>query len=378
MTKSTRRVAIIFNDLLPIGGTEKLALDIATDQISRGYAVDIVLLNEHRDVTCVVPVGARVIKLVAPRTRNALIPLVGYLRRERPDAVLASMWPMTTLMIISNMLAGLHARIIISDHNPLSIQYAEWGLIHRFFLKLTVRLTYHLAYARVAVSKGVASDVARLGCLDQTAFDVIYNPVTLPIATSAGRQEAEAAWQGMEGKRILAVGRLKHQKNHQMLIAAFAKVVEKINVRLIILGTGELEENIRSVIAAAGLEGKVVLGGHVTDTSAWYESADLFVLSSDYEGFGNVIVEAMSSGLPVVSTDCPYGPAEILADGKYGRLVPMGNADALADAVLSALDDKVDSEKLKRRAANISGSKSLEKYSELFHENDFDVGKKMQ
>lgn len=363
----TRRVAIVFNDLLPFGGAEKLAMNIAADQIAHGYSVDIVLLNEPQNVTDVVPPGARVIKLEAPRARNALLPLIGYLRRERPDAVLASMWPMTTLMVVANMLAGSPARVIVSDHNPLSIQYAQWGRLHRHFLKATIWLTYRFASARVAVSQGVAADVAQLSSMERKAFDVIYNPINVPVATDAGRMQAEAAWQGADGKRILAVGRLKRQKNHQLLIAAFAKVLERRNARLVILGTGELEVQTRAVIDAAGLAGKVVLGGQVTDTSAWYESADLFVLSSDYEGFGNVIVEAMATGLPVVSTDCPYGPAEILADGKYGRLVPVGDAEALSDAVIRALDDTPDAEWLRRRAADISGSNSLERYSELFH-----------
>ena len=207
-------------------------MNIAANQIARGYGIDVILLNEPQDVTFAVPPEARVIKLHAPRTRNAFWPLVSYLRRERPDAVLASMWPMTTLLIVANWLAGSPSRIVISEHNPLTIQYAEWGRLHRFVLKVTTTLTYRFAAARVAVSKGVAADVARLCGLKPEDFVVIYNPMALPKSTDAGRRQAAAVWKSADGKRILSVGRLKRQKNHKLLIAAFKSVLKACDARL--------------------------------------------------------------------------------------------------------------------------------------------------
>jgi glycosyltransferase involved in cell wall biosynthesis len=161
---------------------------------------------------------------------------------------------------------------------------------------------------------------------------------------------------------------LKPQKNFGMLLDAFKKVAEKTNARLLILGTGQLQHELEIRIGELSLEGQAFLGGHVDDTASWYETADLFVLSSDYEGFGNVLVEALAAGLPIVSTDCPSGPAEILDNGEYGMLVPVGDADAMADAILGQLSRDHSPETLRRRVPEISGASSLESYDALFRE----------
>jgi len=360
-----RRVAIVLPSLLPLGGAERVAINLAFDFIARGVAVDIVLLNEPHDVTGAVPPEARIFKLATPRTRKALWPLVCYLRQERPDAVLASMWPVTVITVVANALAGSPSRVVVSDHIVLSIQYAGWGRLHNFALRASICSAYRFAAARVAVSNGVAADVARLAGMPKYRFEVIYNPISLPDSTEMGRRQAESMWQCRRGNRILSVGRLKPQKNHKLLIKAFERLRDTREARLIILGTGELETELREYIEAHGLTGEVVLAGHVSDMTAWYESADLFVLSSDYEGFGNVIVEALACGLPVVSTDCKSGPAEILENGRYGRLVPVGDVDALTRAMAEVLTTDFDREVLRRRAPDFAPGVAAGKYLDL-------------
>ncbi len=186
-----------------------------------------------------------------------------------------------------------------------------------------------------------------------------------PPACSADNDIAEAAWEGYRGARIMTVGRLKRVKNHALLIRAFAKVSEIQPARLMIVGDGELRDELEALIAELGLGGKVVLPGFVNDPTPLYRSADLFVLSSNYEGFGNVIVEAMACGVPVVSTDCPAGPSEILENGRFGTLVPVGDVDALASAMMSALQTGHDPEVLKRRAAAFAPEVAASKYLDL-------------
>lgn len=361
-------IAKLMPDFLPMGGVEKISLALTEDQLVRGNAIDLVLMTETDSISSVAPDGLNVVYFRKRRLREAFPALVRYLRKSRPDILLASMWPITSLAILANFFAGSPAKVIISEHNPLSIQYAGWGRAHHILLSASIWLTYRFASARVAVSNGVARDVSRIAGLRSEQFHVIYNPVPRSMPTDAGRETAKKVWGGYSGAKILAVGRLKPQKNFMMLLNAFTKVSGKTDARLVILGTGQLERDLEVRIKELSLEGKAFLGGHVDDTAAWYESADLFVLSSDYEGFGNVLVEALAAGLPIVSTDCPSGPAEILDNGKHGMLVPVGDADAMADAILDQLSKSHSPVALRQRAAEISGSSGLERYDALFRE----------
>ncbi|MCK4815270.1 glycosyltransferase, partial [bacterium] len=161
-------------------------------------------------------------------------------------------------------------------------------------------------------------------------------------------------WDGITGKRILAVGSFKDQKDHESLIRAFAKLQNSLSATLVIVGEGPLRPKLEDLIAELSLEKSVKLPGFFANPYLWYRDADLFVLSSLYEGFGNVIVEALECGVPVVSTDCLSGPREILEDGKYGRLVPVGDVDALAAGMYNSLHESVDHALLEKRAKDFS------------------------
>ncbi len=281
------------------------------------------------------------------------------------------MWPFTSACICANELAGTGARILVSDHNPLSIQYRSWGLAHRLFMGLSLALTYRFADYRVGVSSGVADDVAKLSGISRSQFDVIPNPVYLPDVESVFTpQEVLEAWNGWTGKRIIAVGSLKEQKNYPLMLEAFAKLRVHEEARLLILGTGVMEPKIRELVAALGLGEQVILAGHVQDVRAFYQSADLLAVTSDYEGFGNVIVEAMSCGLPVVSTDCPTGPSEILGKGKWGELVPVGDSEAFAAAMVRTLNRKREPQVLMARASEFKSRAIAERYLNLLFPPD--------
>jgi glycosyltransferase involved in cell wall biosynthesis len=324
-----------------------------------------VFVREPHDLRDVVPTGARVFEFGAPRLRDFVAPFAKYLSTEKRDALHIGVWPLTALGILAHRLARSPARIVVSDHNMLSIQYAGAGFLQRLFLRSSIATTYRLADARVAVSGGVADDIASLSGIPRDRFTVIHNAIALPSAPKPDPSAAEAAWGGWTGRRIITVGTLKAQKNHALLIGAFNRLLQGTDARLMIVGSGPLEETTKAIIAEQSLDGKVLMPGYVTDLIPFYQSADLFVLSSDYEGFGNVIVEALACGLPVVSTDCPSGPAEILEDGRWGRLVPVGDVNALAEAMAEALAAKHDREALKRRAADFLPDILAEKYLAL-------------
>jgi len=356
------RIAITLPDLRG-GGAERVSISLAQEFVSRGFGVDFVVMRAIGDLLKDVPELARIINLQAPRTRNVPMVFAKYLRKEKPGAVIANMWPLTSYCILAHRFACSRARIVASDHNSLSIQYKDWGIAHGAVLSTSLATTYRLADARVCVSAGVADDITRLSGIGRDRFTVIHNPISLP--TDGDATGAEAAWQSWTGPRIITVGRLKKQKNHALLIRAFKRLSATTDARLMILGIGDLEEETKGAVRAVGLADKIFMPGAVTDPAPYYRSADLFVLSSDYEGFGNVIVEALACGTPVVSTDCPSGPAEILENGRYGTLVPVGAERALADAMIAALDAEHDAEALKRRAADFAPEVAAEKYLQL-------------
>lgn len=359
-----KRLALLLPDMRG-GGAERVALNLCHAFVEAGHDVDLVLLAAEGELLPLVPREVRVFELGSKRLRGALLPFFRYLRRRRPDAVQVSMWPLTVIGLLAHRLARSPARILVSDHSALSKHIPpSAGLAHRL-LKASVRLFYPLADARILVSGNAAEDMARFSGLKRDQLDVIYNPVREPGHPSAGF-DLEALWGRERRSRILTVGTLKEQKNHALLIRAFARLRRRRPACLMIVGEGRLRGDLECLAATEGVADDVIMPGFFTDPWPFYASADLFVLSSDYEGFGNVIVEAMHCGTPVVSTDCEAGPREILDGGRYGALVPCNDAGALAEAMLVALSQPVDKTVLQSRAKRISGKEvTSDRYLEL-------------
>ena len=346
------RVAFLLPDLRG-GGAERVAASLVNGAARRGHLVDLLLMKAEGPNLSRIDPAVRIVDIRAERIRNVVRPLIGYLRRERPDALQVSMWPLTIAAIIAAKFVRPATRVVTTDHITLSRQYGA-SPFQMAWLKASVRLLYPLADVRIAVSRGSAEDLSRLS---GSPVDTIYNPIP-PIADGPS---AEKAWP--DGKRrILSAGALKDQKNHLLLLDAIGQVSPELKASLVIIGEGDLRPALKGRIVQLGLEHRVRLPGYVDDPSPYYRSADLFVLSSDYEGFGNVIVEALSAGLPVVSTDCPDGPAEILAGGKFGALVPCGDATALARAIETALGEPPDSDRLRSRAAEFGEDVAVDRY----------------
>lgn len=352
------RIAFFLPDLGG-GGTERLTLELVRLCLGRGHAVDLVLMRSRGELLQLVPDGARIVELCVERIALGVVPLRRYIVANRPDLLIAAMWPLTVIAVLATRLLRHRPRLILSEHAPLSRQYAE----RRRWLRLTIALAYRLADGIVGVSDGVARDVAALGGLAGQRVATIYNPVRLP-----DRSAGSAAWPG-RGARVLAVGGLKAVKNHALLIDAFALLPPECDAVLVIVGEGEERAALQARILALGLAAQVRLAGFSMTPGDWYASADLFVHSSDYEGMGLVLVEALGFGLPVVATDCPSGPAEVLADGRWGRLVPPGDPHALAGAMAEALaEGRGEPERIsarKARAAQFDPERALDAYLAL-------------
>jgi glycosyltransferase involved in cell wall biosynthesis len=344
------------------GGAERVALASIRDLIEHDHEVDLLLIHGGGELLPLLPPDVRVIEFRRRRLSGGLLPLARYLRKVRPDALHAVMWPTTVIALMAHKLAGSKARLMVSDHAALSRHMKSRG--EEWLLRWSTRLLYPRADFRIVVSVAAADDLARVSGLPRQCFEVIYNPIEPPPEIES-TPEIEELW-GDAGQRIITVGSLKEQKNHALLLRAFAQLVPKRpSAKLMILGEGAVRPQLEALARDLGIADRLVMPGFALDPWPYLASASLFVLSSDYEGFPLVLAEAMYAGLPLVSTDCLSGPAELLDGGRFGRLVPCGDSDALAAAMDRALDEPKDADRQRERAVEMAGPHTLARYSEI-------------
>ena len=331
-------IALIVNTM-EMGGVQRMTITLAAELVRRGFSVDLVLLGRTTTILHQVPKGVRIVQLRANRARLAIRRLRRYFVDERPSSILSAAWEANIVTMLASL--GLRPRptIVLSVRSTFSLALAG-GSVARRAARAAIRLLYPLADYVAVISKGAAEDFRRHVRIDPAKVAVVYNPA---MPDDFERLAAEPTTlfgpPAPETARIISVGRLTEAKDHATLIRAFAQVVRKRPAELILFGEGELRSELERLVAELGLNGAVKFAGMVQNPFPYMRQADLFVFSSRWEGFGNVLVEALAAGVPIVSADCAHGPAEILEGGKWGRLVPPGDADALAAAMLETLSD---------------------------------------
>ncbi len=369
MNTTFRKASIsIFLPALAGGGAERAMLHLAQGFAERGHKTDLVLAQAEGDYLSVVPAGVRIVDLQArsPVIVSKTLALRRYLQQEQP-AVLLSALDILSSAIWAQRLAGVSTRIIFCVQTHLSRQFRN----HQPYTggqvrPRLVRWFYPQADAIVAASHGVAVDLNRLTGIPIDRIQMIHNPVVTPQVLQKMQEPVDHPWfAASEPPVILGVGRLVSQKDFPTLIQAFARVRQHCPARLMILGEGEDRSKLEAQIRQLDLEQEVALPGFVDNPYAYMAQANLFALSSIFEGFGNVVAEAMAAGTPIVSTDCESGPAEILENGKYGRLVPVEDANALATGILESLCQPIDSERLKQRAQAFSVEQVTDQYIQV-------------
>lgn len=359
------KIAILLPDLRG-GGAERVNLDLAHEFARQGHQVEFVLMKAEGEFLPEARAEFSVVDLGVDRTRQIPAALARYLRTRRPDALVANMWPLTAAAVLGRGLSGVKTRLLLMEHNTLSKQYRSWGPLHSAMMRLSMVLGYRRADFVGAVSAGSAADTARLALMSPGKVHVLHNPIRPRPAPSAEElAQADAFWGAPPGARILTVGGFKEQKNHPLLLQAFAALRGSPEARLMFLGQGPMEAELRNLSQSLGIADRVIFAGFHANPTPFYQTADLFVLSSDYEGLPTVLIEALASGTPVVSTNCPSGPAEILQGGRYGTLVPVGDAPAIAAAISTTLAKPHDADLLRRRAANFAPAIAARAYLSL-------------
>ncbi len=355
------------------GGAERVMLHLAEGCAERGLRADLVVAQAKGAYLGNIPSTVRLINLEAtsPLLLTKTIALKKYLEREQPTALL------TTLDIFNaaawaQRLAKTPTRSIMVVQTHLSQQFQDRHSLPMRWLKCQiVRLFYPWSHQIVAASQGVADDLENIAGISTKTTRVIYNPVVKPDFFEKVKQPIAHPWFDSEAPPvILGVGRLVKQKDFATLVRAFAKVRQVRTCRLIILGdVDEREPNIKpeleALIEKFNIRDDVLLPGFVENPYAYMANSQIFALSSIYEGFGNVVAEAIAAGTSVVSTDCESGPAEILENGKCGRLVSVRDHDALAMAILETLDNPIDSVILAERAKAFTVEVIVDQYLDI-------------
>lgn len=347
------------------GGAERVMLILANTLVEKGYSVDLVLVKVKGSFLKDVSKNLRVVDLKSSRTLSSIIPLANYLKKEKPRVVISAMHYVNIILLIAKKISRSKFKLIISEHSTLSYSLADSSYTN-IVLKKLMRSMYPYADEIIAVSQGVADDLVEVLELKNKNVHVIHNPVVTTDLLLKREEPVNHLWIKNNIPFILGVGRLTKAKNFHLLINAFAKVEKDISAHLVILGAGELELELKQLIYSLGLQDKIHMLGFVDNPYSWMKKAELFILSSSWEGFGNVLVEAMACGTPVISTNCPSGPAEILENGKWGRLVNVNDINHLSEVLKQEILNGEKSMDYSKRLEDFHVDNIVDQYIKLF------------
>lgn len=337
MASVDRRCLTLFMPSLHGGGAERAMLMFGRELIRRGFEVDLVVGLREGGLQDLVPDGVQVISLGASRLSHGMMTLVRYLRRRRPAALYSTITNANVIAALAGRLSQTCTRVIVRQSNvPLSEPKTTW---RRRLAARMLPSTYRLTHGIIAVSEGVASELRVMGPQLSNRIRVIPTPVISDEVLRLGDETAPHPWLQDGGVPVvLAAARLEPQKGLHTLLNAFAKLRLRRSARLVIIGEGDERASLEREVRALALEADVSLPGFQPNPYGFMSRANAFVLASEFEGLPNVLIQAMAFGTPVVATDCKSGPREILHDGRLGRLVPVGDAEAIASALEAALD----------------------------------------
>jgi glycosyltransferase involved in cell wall biosynthesis len=321
-----RRVVFLLPELAG-GGAERATATLASALPPERFE-SIVLLQHSSPRKYELGRHVRVVELGVDSPARAAVPLRTALSNLAPDVIYSALPHLNALAVASARTLRPRPRVIVSVHNNTELEYAD---LEKNWLRVGEPLTYRLADAIVCVSQGLAGTLRTLTRSDAAKARVIPNAVDVAEIATLATAPVEHPWFDGEHRVAVAAGRLVPQKDYPTLVRAFASVrADDPDARLLILGDGPEMQKIESLVRVLGLEEVVDLCGRVDNPYPYLGAAACFAQASRYEGFGMAIVEALAAGAPVAATDCPYGPREVLDNGRLGLLSPVGDADAFA------------------------------------------------
>jgi glycosyltransferase involved in cell wall biosynthesis len=365
--QKTQRLTVLLS-FSGSGGVERMMLNLLPEFLRAGVAVELlaILRKPSPDLVRVEGSGLKVLDLGVTHTGLAVPELARYLKAERPPVLLVAKDRAIRAAVLAKRMAGVNTRLVGRLGTHLSASLAHKPALLRWLRTRPMRLLYPMVDELIAISRGVAEDTSLLTCLPENRIHIIRNPVITPELYRKSLESVEHPWfQNQDVPIVLGAGRLTHQKDFETLIRAFSLLRVRQNCRLVILGEGRSRHKLEQLSAELGIREHVSFTGYVANPYAYMAKASLFVLSSLWEGSGNVLTEAMALGTPVISTDCPSGPREMLADGLYGPLVPIGNSEKMAAAMQQTLQHPPQSSLLKEAVAEYAVERSARHYLDV-------------
>lgn len=361
----SKRIAVVLQDLAG-GGAERVMLNLAKGFAAAGQHVQLVLVRYTGAYVADIPSSVEVIPLNSGRTLRSIGALARYFRSHQPDAVISALPHVNIATILARLLSNTPKTVIVTEHVHVSIerQKVNQPLVRAAYR--AIPFVYRLADHVVAVSKGAAIDLAAVLGVDPSRVQMIYNPVEIDTIVAAAGATPEHRWFGTgQHKILLGVGRLAEPKDFPTLIQALGILRRRGDWKLIILGDGPDRSHLQSLIEKADLAEHVDLAGFRHDAARFMAHATVFALSSRWEALPTVLIETLACGVPIVSTDCPSGPSEILDSGRYGMLVPVADPNALATAIEVQASKPCDKNANLTRAQAFSTQWAVEHYLRL-------------
>ena len=353
---------------LKTGGAEKVVIYLANYFSEKNKEVILLTVADNNDLSHIINPKIKVISLNKRRLRNVIPALIRFTKNKDIDCFISNVWPLTILSSFI-LLFSRKVKLVFVEHCSLSQEFKNKNYLFKILQNISISIFYRLPHHVITVSEGVKEDLISMG-IKRSRIKTIYNP--LPSLGEEKSRKIEKSteitkWINSKDKKIISVGELKKEKNFCNLVKAisFFKKNYSYKLKVIILGDGTERAAIESTIKKENLEETIYLLGWVEDPIPYLKESDLFVLSSDYEGFGVVITEALSVGVNVVSTDCPSGPREILNNGEFGYLCEVGNPEDLAKSIKKALDKPINKAKLISRSKDFSIEIIGTQYQEL-------------
>ncbi|MCF1184561.1 glycosyltransferase [Marichromatium gracile] len=344
-------------------GVDRLARHLLPAIARRGHRVDLLKVRGHGPELTDQPPGLRIIDLGTRHTLATLPALVRYLRRERPDVLLSDKDKVNRLALAARALARTPTRLVLRSGITISVDLASRGPLDRWVQRHSMGWLYRFADRVLVPSVGAADDMARYTGLPRERIQPVDSPIVPARLFTEQQPRPDHPWFADDAPPlILSVGELCSRKDFATLLRAFARVRAERPCRLMILGRGSARERLLRLADDLGVGADFALPGFVPEPYAYMAHAALLAFSSRWEGLPFVPVEALAVGTPVVSTDCPSGPREILQDGRYGPLVPVGDDAALAEAIKTTLDDPLPKAVLREAAGRFEIERAVGGY----------------
>ncbi|MEX2541116.1 MAG: glycosyltransferase [Trueperaceae bacterium] len=353
------------------GGAERMMLTLARGLRSRGVRVDLVLAKAYGPYLAEAQAHVNVVDLDSNSALASVPRLRRYLADKRPAAALGTLPHASLALLWAARTSGKRIRVVIREASTPSMVKPNGLDVKTRFARRLSRVFYPHADAVVAVSHGVARDLREYLGVPGSKITTIYNPVVADSLPEAASEAIDHPWfRPGSPPVLLSVGRLGAEKDFQSLLRAFALVRGRVDARLVILGEGAERQRLERLSEELGIEESTCLPGFIANPFPYMARASVYVLSSEREGLPGSLIQAMACGCPVVSTDCPNGPREVLEDGRYGKLVPVGDHHAIAEAVLETLRCPPPAEQAKLRSRSFSEQSSFDSYLELLLPGD--------